>query len=134
MELEKQVASVELCIRLHELGVIKKTIFVWEYIDKSCYGVRFFPFSAYPNSISIYNQSITYPAFTVSELVKMLPAEIGDPHLEMCKRRGDGYGIEYICMDDCFTHSETFADACAKMLIKLIEKKLIEVPNGSQSI
>lgn len=129
MELQQQVASLELCKKLKALGVKQKSLFYWArsgiYVpgftseDEPSYGIIF---------IKNHNEqdSYQYSAFTVSELVELLPAEIGNPHLEMVKNRDGSYGIEYLCLYDGYTVAITFADACAKMLVKLIENGLVK--------
>lgn len=134
MELEKQVCSLELSKKLLTLGVKQNSLFYWrddrDCDDNTCdecnhkIEIIFSNYIFHENSVTLRDY---YSAFTVSELVEMLPAEIGNPHLEMGKYRDGRYGIEYLCMDDGYTEDITFANACAKMLIHLLENKFIKI-------
>lgn len=136
MKLEDQVCSLELAKRLKELGVKQESIFYW--INDEILIHREHAYSTIDPNLTGWSSSgcgccsrgendlESWSAFTVAELVEMLPATVGNPHLEMCKMVGDNYGIEYICSDH-FTEDKTFANACAKMLIHLIEQGHVKV-------
>src|SRR5438876_1149893 len=70
MNLEDQVVNLELSKRLKEFDVEQKSIFVWEYYDDQCYTVKYIPYAVVPNN---YNKFQLYSAFTVSELLNILP-------------------------------------------------------------
>jgi len=138
MKLEKQVASLELSKKLEELGVEQNSLFGWSLYDEknNLWGVEEFR-----------NIGDEYSAFTVAELGEMLPVTI-----QMNRRRGvDTHWLEntktthkYRCgyiyedssgttgwgrVSDFESHavgiSKTEANARAKMLIYLLENKLI---------
>ena len=129
MKLEQQVCSLELSQKLKELGVKQESCFYWV---------------KYPNGWAIAPERYVElrpteygetSAFTVAELGDMLPVElqiytypvqIGSPSYERHK-------MEWCCIHEegndegrdikMFCHTE--ADARAKMLIYLLESKLI---------
>jgi hypothetical protein len=121
MNLDDQVSSPELSEKLLTLGVKQNSIFYW---IKSANPKAKWNLSMEGGFNKKYHTE-ALSAFTVAELVEILPSEIGNPHLEMGKSRDGRYGIEYLCMDDGYTEDTNFANACAKMLIHLLEKGLI---------
>lgn len=159
MKLEDQVTSIELSKRLKELGVKQESIFVWEWFNDTFYGVKYFPFVVVPSQFNGYK---TYSAFTVAELIEMLPAwidtkldeEFNNLYLEIIKRKT--LYIQYIARYICYSipseeidnpyfkvlstlksydeklvelkfYDEKLADCLAKMLICLLENKLLEL-------
>lgn len=135
MILKDQVVSLELAKRLKELGVKQKSLFVWEYYDEQCHGIKYMPYAIVPDN---YNKFKLYSAFTVAELGEMLPStltwEDGTYSLQQ-DFYADGsfniyyYGNQYSPID--FT-AETEADARALMVIYLIEKGLLNVADISK--
>lgn len=136
MKLEDQVCSLELSKRLKELGVKQESLFVWEYYDDQCHGVKFIPYAVVPSEM---NKFKLYSAFTVAELGEMLPYELyisnrpfwyatgkTDPNDKYYLEHEVSYGME----DDAYhiERDDKEADARAKMLIYLLENKLMEVP------
>lgn len=121
MNLNSQVSSPALSEKLLTLGVKQNSVFYWIKSSNPKAQWHLSMEGGFNKKYHIESMS----AFSVPELVEMLPAEIGNPHLEMGKSRDGRYGIEYLCMDDGYTEDFTFADACAKMLIHLLEKGLI---------
>lgn len=146
--LEENVTSLELSIKLSELGIIKKTMFYWEYLDDKCYGIKYFPYCVVPvegNFIKLYS------AFTASELMNIMPntidTKINEPfncfrtniqkfivYLE--SKLHNAYSVKYIC--DTFDprnnllpliyHSEwdiNLSNSLAKMIIFLSENKYL---------
>lgn len=114
MKLEQQVTSLELTKRLKELGVKQESAFYWHG------GLQ------YPYLVQRPNGSDTISAFTVAELGEMLPA--------LCKtwQNINGWSCEHWndkgnCFDGKIIHEVTEADARAKMLIYLLENKLISL-------
>jgi len=135
MELIKQVTSLELSKKLMELGVPQHSCFYWNCKDEKV----------------VYNKHLGVApidfgrgyvsAFTVAELGEMLPDSItenGQTALLETRRCNGGWYIRYITI---YRNSviipahrqligdpnETEADARAKMLIYLIENKLISL-------
>lgn len=117
MKLENQVTSLELSKKLKKLGVKQESLWSW-YGDKGDLIM-----SNYDNEIFNTTTVIPYSAFTVAELG------------EMIKNKGWGYPI-YVERDNKWHNvlnsdlpivvENTEADARAKMLIYLIENKLME--------
>ena len=130
MELQKQVASLELSKRLKELGVKQESKFVWaRYADETSMRWRdwkvatldqeYFDEEYYDDDR--WGRPIS--AFTDSELDKKLPPRIQcypDGDMECCL---DGENIQ----DGYAVFERTKANSRAKMLIYLIENKLITV-------
>jgi len=120
MFLEDQVCSLELAKRLKELGVKKGSILVWEYCDENCYGIKFIPYAVV---LSQYNNYILYPAYTVAELGEMLPL-----WHEIAKRENEDWICTVREKNSTINHhsfAEKESDARAKMLIYLLENKII---------
>jgi len=133
MPLEYQVPSLELSKRLKELGVKQESLFYWQHhvvngndylrtkelVEKSIY-----PFEAYVS------------AFTVSELGEMLPGNIikknGENMWWQSHKTSNGRIVvgwkDTGSVNDwerLFMFESTEANARAKMLIYLLENKLI---------
>jgi hypothetical protein len=130
MELQQQVCSLDLAKRLKELGVEQESIFWW------CGDVSldFLPQPMTKKEISSYNQvEFCEPgvsAFTVAELGEMLPKRLHQSNLTITR------GVWWeVCYDEATVDTlggykglqtaDTEADARAKMLIYLIENKLL---------
>lgn len=156
MKLEDQVCSLELAKKLKEIGVKQKSIFVWEYYDDKCYGVKFIPYAVIPDT---NNKFQLFSAFTVADLGKMLPHYVDIKTNEPFNGYRisiekfiyiegidyfpvDAYKVNYYCGTSEITDKEDFfrtglpiriwdinlANALAKMLIYLLENKLMKVP------
>lgn len=116
MQLVDQVCSLELSKRLKELGVKQESLFCWTTeLD-----LEFLP-------TRLRNPNICVAAFTVAELGEMLP-ERHRTH----KEKDCWYVTTHHCLR-CDGHDHLWSDkneanARAKMLIYLIENKLMEVP------
>ena len=111
MKLEKQVCSLELAKKLKELGVKQESL--WFYNSKTMKLQR--GFSAHTS-----NKGMTWSisAFTVAELGEMLPSgyySIREGSVWECWLRNGTQKVE----------ASTEADARAKMLIYLLENKLM---------
>lgn len=137
MKLENQVASLELAKRLKELGVKQESLWYWlkAYSDDRYHVVL-------EGGFNKFNKD-DYSAFTVAELGEMLPNTIDINETETTKWHGSTYSnlhtiallelhkgdIEYSAIGMkryfCSVSGDTEADARAKMLIYLIENKLI---------
>lgn len=114
MTLEQQVCSLDLAKRLKELGVKQEGYFSW-YIDEyqNTEVSRVAPQGRFSERL--------FSAFTVAELGELLyrqPKYIGTTLEE-----GDKWRIQYDMQ--VWRLADTEADARAKMLIYLLEKKLI---------
>lgn len=141
MTLESQVCSLELAKKLKELGVKQKSVFYWT--RDSLYGWQLkregelFEGSEWEH----FECDGDVFAFTVAELGEMLPARINGFELRIEKRDlfppGEKVGIEWevayyeLGYEDELRFdkqaADTEADARAKMLIYLIENKIMTV-------
>lgn len=134
MTLEKQVTNLELSKRLKKLGVKQGSLFYWRMVpgmaepylrQKDSKWQRW----QYPNQ--------HYSAFTVAELGEMLPETLGkgfDVEQYKYATLDEPYQLEasdYVGTAQRIPHlvyqakGKTEADARAKMLIYLLENKLI---------
>lgn len=134
MELEKQVVSLELAKRLKELGVKQESFFQWEVSGSRSY-IRWNQYAKCGcEFMTTANLKFRYSAFTVAELGEMLPRQIGRTHwTEHIRGKVSGWVsflryVEYEKTWDIESfEADTEADARAKMLIYLLENKLITV-------
>jgi len=143
MELEKQVASLELSKKLKELGVRQKSLYFWcekrERKGGEITGHTLYPQETAQNRMYNSPDLKTYSAFTVAELGEMLPDNLVSSGMDSGKwdciygAREDGndmpnskwenpekYEFGYILFTD-----DTEAIVRAKMLIYLIENKFV---------
>lgn len=136
MKLEDQVCSLASAQKLKELGCKQESLFIWKVDDRlDDLGYELVPVAGYTTSVR--NRHNNYSAFTVAELGEMLPEYIGEWFLEMYKDSSnlaseewflvryverDGIGGEEIKTG---FHCSNEAEARAKMLIYLLENKLI---------
>lgn len=138
MELKDQVVSLKLAKKLKELGVKQDSLFYWEeVIDK--YGVESkLIYGTKPkNRKGVYKiagawEENFYSAFTVPELGDMLPdyLKTKDGYLQLTSYKfPTTWAIVYIKENKIIfsTERDTEANARAKMLIYLIENKLIKL-------
>lgn len=139
MKLEDQVASLELCKKLKELGVRRESVFYW------CRGIRHRDFGLTGwclrgNKFVDENEAIIekfekISAFTVAELGEMLPREVRG--FDLLIRPADGstplkWHIGYVENDyEGYDYrferqaSDNLANAMARMLIHLIEQGIV---------
>lgn len=129
LELSKQVVSLESAKRLKELGCVQDSLFWW--CIKPERGVLIPVIETTENS-TLGRRKIA-SAYTVAELGEMLPKMVnGWPlHMEFYK----GWLIYYKYKNilekiQSWSMSDTEAECRAKMLIHLLENKLMEVKNG----
>ena len=118
MKLEDQVVSLELAKRLKELGV--KQDGYWHYA------------SALDGTYGLIEGFGEISAFTVAELGEMLPEGYGDGVIMYSKEDGEWncyfnqqWAYEQDTFDD-LSDDKSEADARAKLLIHLIEEKIIK--------
>ncbi len=123
MKLEDQVVNLELSKRLKELDIKQESSFYYLNIDGE--GEYYIYFMEHMPEEDEY-EGDPIAAFTVAELIDLLPCEIGNPHLEIGKHRDGTYGVEYLCMENGYTNDKTLANSAAKMLIYLLENGLIK--------
>ena len=141
MKLEQQVCSLELAKRLKELGVKQDSLFNWvntkvpRIEDSRIVGCG--RCGSVLNGIPVPMTVERFSAYTVAELGDILPDDIangGDHALEILKMPIKGpnqWLTRYCCeiMESCFgaQFGETLADSMAKVVIYLLENKLIEL-------
>lgn len=153
MNLEQQVCSIELAKRLKELGIKQESLFYWlddrDCEDNTCEDCKlkteiiFSPNIFHENAVTLRDY---YSAFTVAELGEMLPSEIeygaSTFNLQFYKlnKIWDGQYFDpdssYILHGlvpgfvDYYIFDTKEADARAKMLIYLIENKLMDLKDN----
>jgi len=136
MKLEQQVCSLELAQKLKELGVKQESEFHWRVTEPNHE-------SALPGGPFLLDKSYlpydskmvsAFSAFTVAELGEMLPTfcELeGTNRVFNCWKEPQGWQCAYCphsgVGDWGLKEAKTEADARAKMLIYLLENKLISV-------
>jgi hypothetical protein len=106
----KYVTSLELSKKLKELGVPQQSCFMW--VNTEHRGLTF---------VLAEYQSFQdgYSAFLSDELMDILPFEYSSGK--------NGIGAYFCNNDNDFEEADTITNACAKMLIYLLEHKLITV-------
>lgn len=152
MKLEDMVCLLELSIKLKELGIKQRSIFVWEYYSDECHGLKYLPYSIVPND---FNGVKLYSAFNAAELGNILPNRVttkeGDPFntfriaITKCisvenNMAINNFMINYECDFTSITGEEAWfrrkltsniydpnlANTLAKMLIYLLENNLLK--------
>lgn len=161
MNIENQVCSLELAKKLKELGVKKDSIFYWaDGILVNNIEMELLLENGTVRTLSgVYNDwpdrkvAELYSAFSVAELGEMLPHDLivkykdffGDIdqvsyRLMIQKTDPNDWNVYYYEKheENCDFSDSNLANALAKMLIHLIENKLIELPIsvdiGSKSV
>lgn len=125
MRIENQVCSLELAKRLKELGVKQESSLFWTE--------RWMPHQTQDWLLDLNRHGNQIAAFTVAELGEMIPEKINfrEPYLvELPTRVGDGWVYELPIVAPPtleVTTASTEADARAKMLVYLLETKLVTV-------
>ncbi len=135
MKLEQQVCSLDLAKRLKELGVKQGSWFFWN--------TRHI-WLAYRKEITAPYNNDMVSAFTVAELGEMFPKEIQDENRKPFRfavnrfahigwqvgyeNSSGSWAFHLGINDHLFKQDATEADARAKMLIYLLENKLIPAP------
>ena len=127
MTIEKQVCSLELAKRLKELAVKQESLFAWKDIGEYQVIISQEP--------SLIKGKILASAFTVAELGEMLSWAIEGKLLCISKDVKGGWVVFYednviggIINKELRIYdqvADTEADARAKMLIYLVENKLV---------
>jgi hypothetical protein len=122
MRIEQQTTSLELSKKLKELDVKGESLFVWQQTTEGRW---------YVNDSKLFDWgSECYPAFTVAELGEILPEKLNKeplPHLLTIMRFGQ-WEVSYRRNPAdfiAFESDKTLANTLAKMLIYLLEKKLL---------
>lgn len=125
MTLESQVTNLELSKKLKELGVKQNSFFYWITWDDG---------DTKLHNYSGEGQDLVgdyCSAFTCSELGEILPRSLWikreSYYLNICHNAAGGWLVSYGEYKYLSIGAETMADAMAKMLIYLIENKLLPV-------
>jgi len=138
MKLENQVCSLELAKKLKELGVKQESLWWWMICPDKTYqisnakslGHKYWLEQHGEKWKDFPEEKISYSAFTVAELGEMLPKEY------ISANTSQGWAILLLEKVRKFQElvvlqiADTEANARAKMLIYLLENKLMEVNNG----
>jgi len=131
MQLSEQVTNLEISKKLKELGVEQESHFRWGENIKgwSIYGELSIPIPSKvyegkkipdgARAMARWQKENSYSAFTVAELGEMLPAKILN-----IQHKGLAYGF-YFKHPKLGAGSETEVESRGKMLIYLLENKLI---------
>ena len=150
MVLKNQYCGLELAKRLKELVVRQESLFVWiwDAVKKSFVLELDKDVNNKSSGGLLYGARIYYSAFTVAELGEMLPQKVHFSFMEnntnsflFCQKYSFNhfmvmYGFELAgyshgqggLIVQCSESATTEADARAKMLIYLLENKLIDTP------
>lgn len=138
MNLENQVCSLELAKRLKELSVKQESLFWWKYwIPKkgSSYIHDGWNLSIYKGSNTEDDRHEIISAFTIAELGEILPENYISCKTEGMKYPELKYKKYWLCYydpDGCDKNTimeESESDAREKMLVYLLENKLMVLPN-----
>lgn len=145
MKLENQVTNLELSKKLKGLGVKQESLFYWMFsaFSKPERQIIYYEDKVQLEKDFVSNRYDLTSAFTVAELGEMLPEEIEDPktkyifglHLNKVESKNWEVWYEYRWNDEerligeQVFYSDTEANARAKMLIYLIENKLVKETN-----
>lgn len=124
MNLESQCCSFELARKLKELGVKQKSLFCYTFENN----LEFLP-------VEIRNSNMVIAAFTASELLEVLPKFIGEYFIVVLPDLRKYWSIEYVDSEYApmgvypyvYCTDKNLCNALAKILIFLIENKIIEV-------
>lgn len=130
MWIEQQLSSLELSKHLRKLGIKQKSLFYWIRVHTQDENIDGYVLAYSMNLLTdAINPKEIYSAFTVAELGEIIP---------------DFYSIrskvtnEYICYWTIEDVRYPFSDklevnARAKILIFLLENKLMELPNDKEN-
>lgn len=135
MNLSDQVCSLESAKKLRELGVRQESLFYWHLPVYEDWRVLM-------GRNEMWEEEYTVSAFTVAELGEFLPLFVEQDKkkfkLYLAKNEYGEWFVEYhewsLKQLDNYEllvqrHADTESEARAKMLIYLIENKLIPIPN-----
>ena len=138
MDIKQQVASLELCKRLRELGVPQNGLFYYqnnpfddgvEFIDLMIREESESNCNVIMNSECENDDHPTYSAFTVCELGELLPVTmVFEKH-----RNGEWKMFDNLNFGFYSTDIKE-ADARAKMLVYLLENNLMELPKETENV
>jgi hypothetical protein len=138
MNIESQVCNLDLSIKLKSLNVKQESLFYhhwqkknrdYEYIDHT---IEDYKLEDSDDGKWMFK---CYSAFTASELLELLPVEISRDLIKytylVILKKNHEYEIRYdSCrLDDtqCIEFGDTLTNSLAKMLIYLIENKILDI-------
>lgn len=132
MELKDLTCSLELARKIKELGVVEESIFFYEWSGAKELSIN-------ENHKPYYNID-GINAYTVAELLNILPSGIHEQDILVIERWENGYSLAYKDYGGSGkqfrgdTHKlslfkDTLENALAKMLIHLIENKYVKINN-----
>lgn len=133
MEIEDQVCSLELAKKLKELGIKQDSIFDWVLNNHK---PDYYLWLMSPYNRENLRFKDQYSAFTVAELGEMLPETLYDENDKYINiitifKENDiwtcAYHYDFSCPPRFSFRDFNFADCLAKMLIYLVENKLIDL-------
>lgn len=131
MKLTDQVCSLKLSKKLAKLGVKQDNLFKWvKYSMNKKPMLIFIPTVKYQLECLSGELEYSIPAYTVAELGEMLPNKVKIHNTESClvlDRDKKTWGVAYAPFPDTFQEAKTEADARAKLLIYLLENKIISL-------
>lgn len=135
MKLSEQVVNLELSMKLKTLNVKQESLFYWLYLEE--------PYLSFNINMEI---GLGYPkideytcsSFTASELLELLPTHIKGCNLQILKgnrilREKPEFCCRYYDINIISEPDENLSNNCAKILIHLIENKIIEVNNDNKN-
>lgn len=129
MKLQDQLTSLELARKLKKLGVKQESLWYWNRTTEKLYSQK------ERNTLSaVWNETTWYSAFTVAELGEMLPRRIEQNKNNVAWLQIEVQGIQkgWSCQYHYFPkgvvkffETRTMSNCMAKMLIYLLENRLI---------
>ncbi len=126
MKIGKQVTSLELSKKLKELGIKQESYFYWWQPLEDDKHWELVVFKELPSGFQQPNESVENrraSAFTVAELGELLPHAIN--YAELSCHKDETKWIIHYGIREIEIVGKTEADARGKMLVYLLEKKLI---------
>lgn len=137
LKLEDQCCSLESAKRLKELGCPQESLFYWRKYQNWLIDLG----TNCPGEWGWTDEEVDETsAYTTAELGELLPMEISDGTYDSGRISGAndwwfcGYGDAKRKAVNVFQTATTEAESKAKMLIYLLENKLIGVPIGGKSL
>lgn len=130
MELNKQVPSLELCKRLKELGYKQEGLFWWVNQPNGGLNTNGYKWQLEGEPRTRIPQYDYIVAPTVSEMGEIIPAYFV---INIFRTMNDGWGANLNWIEQIPVYAETEADLRAKMLIYLLENKLISLKRNAKS-
>lgn len=125
MKLENQITSLELSKKLKEFGTPQNSLFYWVISSTTNYHLSY---TEGDKDLLPQDRNDFYSAFTVAELGNLLPEYVKGCWLRIVKNIEKQWGVCYYKNNEiefAFTWFDSLSEAMGKMLIYLLENKLI---------